>query len=145
LGYGLDFFVVRCLFSPVGPFAIPLGIQCILLDLTSAILCLFFIFPHSNFVVGTWWLPFVMEIIKKFHSGLLQGIFQTVADSYCYFTDWTYFTGNKSSRVLYFSDDDQYNWGVQFHLFRCGLCGFTIFSKKKLTNTLKKVRNFQLE
>jgi len=53
------------------PFAMPLYIRCILHGLTRALLCVPFIFTHTksvDFVAVTWWLQFLMEIIRNSHS-----------------------------------------------------------------------------
>jgi len=59
---GLTFLLFNITSAQEVPFAIPLYIQCILHGLTRFVsLCLSQ--KSVNFVVGTWWLPFVMEII----------------------------------------------------------------------------------
>jgi len=77
--------------SQVVPFAIPLYIKHILHGLTGVLLCVPFIFAHRksvDFVVGTRWLPFIMEIVRDFHSGYFDcsSSFQTVVDLYCCIT-----------------------------------------------------------
>jgi len=54
------------------PFAIPLFVQCILRGVTSALLCVPYIFAHHEKCWGKWWLPFVTEIIHNFYSSYLD-------------------------------------------------------------------------
>jgi len=45
----------------------------------------------TDFVVGTWWFPFITEIVCNSHSDYFdcRGSFQTVVDLYCCITGWT--------------------------------------------------------
>jgi len=123
-------------------FEMLLHIQSILYELTSAFLCVLFIFVHHkslDFVVGMWWLP---EIVCNFHSGYFdcRGSFQTVVDSYCGITGWTW--------TIFFSDNNWCNWGMRCYCFDVviavyvGLPVIIIVSK---TWTNNYTRNFQLE
>jgi len=49
-------------------FTIPLYIQYFLHGLASVLLCIPFTAKSVDFVVGMWWLPFVTEIVRNFHS-----------------------------------------------------------------------------
>jgi len=50
------------------PFGVPLFMQCILHGLTFVSHSPLLTTKSVDFVVGTWWFPFVMEIICDFHS-----------------------------------------------------------------------------
>jgi len=96
------------------PFGVLLFIQCILHGLTSALHSSSLLTIKSvNFVVHTWWLLFVMEIVCNFHSGCFdcRGSFQTVVDLYCCITCWTYCSWHSSARQSIFSG------GMRSHCF----------------------------
>jgi len=90
---GLIFFIVQHCFRCL--FAIPFCIQYILHGLISALLCVPFIFLHSEKCQFCgrciWLLPFKMENIHNFHGGYFdcRGSFQTIVDSHCCVMGWT--------------------------------------------------------
>jgi len=69
-----------------------------------------------SFVADTWWLLFITEIVRNFHSGYFacSNSFQRVVDSYCCIVGWTQLAMKRNG---YFTQGSDISDGVSWNFY----------------------------